>query len=112
MTLPQVGDAWRFAAAPLPSPRSNRTGAPAGSLESALGDDVLPEDEADIFGGGGGGRGIFDDEQMMPGGDFHDRIHFATDTRVMNGKDRFGGRGDGRFDQPFVDVQRIGSDVD
>ena len=57
-------------------------------------------------------RRILDDQQIMPPGDRHDLVHFASDAGVMDGKNSSGAGSDRRFDEALVDVERIRPDVD
>ena len=45
--------------------------------------------------------------QPMPASNRHDGIHLARDTRVVHRHDRPGARGNGRFDQALIKIQRI-----
>ena len=56
--------------------------------------------------------GIFHNHQAVAAGNIHNRIHFAGNARIMNDDDCFCLFGDRLFDLRFVDVHRIGSDID
>lgn len=70
-----------------------------------------PEHSAAV-GGAEGMRCVLDDRQTVRCGDGHDGVHLARNPAVVNHHDGFSARRDGRFDQGFVDVPRIGPDVD
>ena len=57
-------------------------------------------------------RRIFDHEQAVPRGDLHNAVHFAAYPGVMHRKDSLGAGRDRFFNQLFVDVHRVRSDVD
>ncbi len=48
----------------------------------------------------------------MAFGNGHNGIHVARDTGVMDGRNGFGARGNGDFDQAFVNVKRIFPNID
>ncbi len=57
-------------------------------------------------------RGVLQHEEAVPLRDVHDLVHGTADTRVVNRDDGLGLLRDGRFDQAFVDVERVGPDID
>ena len=56
--------------------------------------------------------GILDHDEAMTLGDGHYGVHFAGNARVVNDHDRTRALRDRRLDQRFVDVERVGPDVD
>ena len=56
-------------------------------------------------------RVIFDDGNAMPARDSHDRVHFASNARVMHKKNRFRARGNALLDLAFIDVQRVRANI-
>src|SRR5262245_10032507 len=56
--------------------------------------------------------GVFNDQQSMSLGDLHDPIHFTTDASVMIWNDRSRSRRNSCFDLLFVDIHRVGSNID
>ena len=56
--------------------------------------------------------GVLDDDQSVPLRDVHDRVHLARDPGVVDRDDGLRARSDRRLDQPLIDVEGIGSDVD
>ena len=56
-------------------------------------------------------RGIFHHEQVVLFGDGHDGVHFTGHARVMHRNNRPRFVGDRRFNQRFVDVHSIRTDI-
>jgi len=54
---------------------------------------------------------VFDHQQVVVTGDRHDRVHLAGHTGVVDRNDRLGAGCDRRFDQLFVDVEGVFSDI-
>ena len=48
----------------------------------------------------------------MAAGNVHDGVHLAGDTGVVHGHNDLGLVGDGGFDLGFINVHRIGADID
>lgn len=55
--------------------------------------------------------GIFDDKKIMAGGNFHDAIHLAAYSGIMDRHDGAGAISDGCLNQSFIKGQRIVMDV-
>ena len=54
--------------------------------------------------------GVLDDDQVMPRGDLHDRVHIGHLAVQVHGQDGSGARGDPRLD--LADVHQIGARID
>lgn len=54
---------------------------------------------------------IFDDFELVSAGDGHDAIHFAGDAGVVHDADHTSAGGDGIFDERFVDIECIRSNI-
>jgi hypothetical protein len=61
--------------------------------------------------GENGLSGILHHRNAMPVGDVHDGVHLAGDTGVVDHANGLGLCGDGRFNQPFVDIERVFPDI-
>src|SRR6266566_10160469 len=56
-------------------------------------------------------RILFDDSNAMLPRNGCDRVHFASDARVMHKKNRFCARGNALLDLVFINVQRVRANV-
>lgn len=50
--------------------------------------------------------------QVVVRGDLHDRVHLAGHAGIVNGDDGLGSRGDGVYDASFINVERVGPNID
>lgn len=55
--------------------------------------------------------GVFDDGESVSSGDCHDAVHFTADASVVDDADGTCLGCDGVFDQSFIDVEGIGTNV-
>ena len=68
-------------------------------------------ERATLVGGHHSLRSIFDDEQVVLFGDVVNRVHFAGDARIVHRHDGLCLFGNGAFDEFFVQVHRVGTDI-
>ena len=56
-------------------------------------------------------RGVLDDQEMMPGGDIHDRVHLAGDAGVVDRNDGPCLVGDGVLNLCLINIHGIRTDI-
>ena len=82
-----------------------------GFMEAEAADMADGAQRAPLVGGHHPLRGVFHHKQVVFVGDGHDGVHLAGYAGIMHRDNRPGFIGDGGFDERFVDIHRIATDI-